>query len=142
MNNPLSLTIICVIVWCIWPSLAKVSKLQPTTITFFICVVTALTALIFMYVKKDIQLSTGTTTRGVMIIVVAGILNGIGMVTYSSLLSSSSGFDISKYVVMISCLMPVGTTLAAWIILGEHISMQKIFSIVIILSGVYFLQKS
>ena len=142
MNNPLSLTIICVIVWCIWPSLAKVSKLQPTTITFFICVVTALTALIFMYVKKDIQLSTGTTTRGVMIIVVAGILNGIGMVTYSSLLSSSSGFDISKYVVMISWLMPVGTTLAAWIILGEHISMQKIFSIVIILSGVYFLQKS
>lgn len=95
-----------------------------------------------MYIKNDIQLSNGVTTRGVTIIVLAGILNAIGMITYSYLLSSNSGFDVSKYVVMISALMPVGTVLFAWIILGEHISMQKILSILIIVSGVYFLQKS
>lgn len=142
MQNPLSLTLICVLVWCIWPSLAKMSKLQPSTITFFICVVTALTALVLMYAKKDIQLSNGATTKGITIIILAGILNGIGMVTYSSLLSSGSGFDISKYVVMISALMPVGTIIFAKLILGEQISMQKIFSIVIIVVGVYLLQKS
>lgn len=141
MQNPLTLTLTCVIVWSIWPNLAKVSKLQPATITFFICVVTALTAVVYMYLKKDIQISTGATPKGLTIIILAAILNGIGMVTYSSLLSSNSGFDISKYVVMISCLMPVATTLFAWIILKEHISMQKVFSIVIIISGVYLLQK-
>ena len=142
MQNPLHLTLICILVWCIWPSLAKLSKLPPATITLFICIVTALVAVIFMYIKNDIQLSNGVTTRGVTIIVLAGILNAIGMITYSYLLSSNSGFDVSKYVVMISALMPVGTVLFAWIILGEHISMQKILSILIIVSGVYFLQKS
>lgn len=141
MQNPLSLTILCVIVWSIWPSLAKLSKLPPSTITFFVCVVTALTAIIYMYFKNDIHLSNGSTTKGLMIIILAGIINGIGMIAYSSLLSSNSGFDISKYVVMISCLMPVGTTLFAWIILGEQVSIQKIISIVIIVAGVYLLQK-
>lgn len=141
MQNPLSLTIVCVIVWSIWPSLAKVSKLPPSTITFFVCVVTALTAVAYMYFKNDIHLSNGSTTKGIAVIILAGIINGIGMITYSSLLSSNSGFDISKYVVMISCLMPVGTTLFAWIILGEQVSTQKIISIVIIVAGVYLLQK-
>jgi len=95
-----------------------------------------------LYVLGKPQLAEGATTKGITIIIFAGILNGIGMVTYSYLLSSGSGFDISKYVVMISSLMPVGTVLFAWIILGEHISMQKILSIVIIVVGVYFLQKS
>jgi uncharacterized membrane protein len=94
-----------------------------------------------MYFKNDIHLSNGSTTKGVMIIILAGIINGIGMIAYSLLLSSNSGFDISKYVVMISCLMPVGTTLFAWIILGEQVSAQKIISIVIIVAGVYLLQK-
>lgn len=120
----------------------EIIQTTPATITLFICIVTALVAVIFMYIKNDIQLSNGVTTRGVTIIVLAGILNAIGMITYSYLLSSNSGFDVSKYVVMISALMPVGTVLFAWIILGEHISMQKILSILIIVSGVYFLQKS
>ncbi len=142
MQNPLGLTLICVIVWSLWPSLAKVSKLPTSTITFFVCVVTALTAVIYMYLKNDIQLSNGSTTKGVAIIVLAGIINGVGMIAYSSLLASNSGFDISKYVVMISCLMPVGTTLFAWMILGEQINSQKIMSIIIIVAGVYWLQKS
>lgn len=142
MNNPLSLTIICVAVWCIWPSLAKISKLQPSTITFSICVVTAITAVIMLYVLGKPQLFKVATSKGIAVIILAGVLNGVGMVTYSYLLSSRSGFDISKYVVMISSLMPVGTVLFAWIILGEHISMQKVLSIVIIVVGVYFLQKS
>lgn len=142
MNNPLGLTIICVLVWCIWPSLAKVSKLQPATITISICIVTAVTAVVMLYILGKPNFSQSLTTKGTAIIILAGILNGIGMVMYSYLLSSGSGFDISKYVVMISSLMPVGTVLFAWIILGEHISMQKILSIVIIVVGVYFLQKS
>ncbi len=142
MSNPLGLTIICVIVWCIWPSLAKISKLQPSTITFSICVITAITAVILLYTIGKPQLFEGATRKGIMIITLAGVLNAVGMVTYSYLLSSGSGFDISKYVVMISSLMPVGTVLFAWIILGEHISLQKIFSIIIIVVGVYFLQKS
>ncbi len=143
MNNPLSYTLLCVIVWCLWPSLAKMSKLQPATITFFICVFTALTAVMFLLFKNQINLTgEGVTTKGVVIIIIAAVLNGIGMITYSSLLSSGSGFDISKYVVMISCLMPVGTIIFASILLGEHISIKKIVSIMIIVGGVYMLQKS
>ena len=142
MQNPLALTLICVTVWCLWPSLAKVSKLQPSTITFCICIITAVVAIAVLFAMRKVNLSAGTTTRGITIITLAGILNAVGMVTYSYLLSSSSGFDVSKYVVMISALMPVGTVLFAWIILGEHISMQKVFSIMIIVAGVYFLNKS
>ncbi len=140
--NPTSLTLTCVTVWSLWPSLAKASKLPPSSITFFVCVISASNALIYMYLRNDIQLSNGATTKGVMLIMLAGVLNGIGMVTYGSLLSSTSGFDISKYVVMISCLMPVGTTLFAWMILGEQVNAQKIASIAIIVAGVYLLQKS
>lgn len=143
MQNPISLALTCVFVWSLWPTLAKTSKLQPTTITFFMCIVTAITAIALMYCKKGIDFtSTENTTKGMVIIVVAGVLNGIGMVGYGSLLSSGSGFDISKYVVMISSLMPVGTIIFARIILGEQISMQKILSVSLIVIGVYLLQKS
>lgn len=143
MQNPMVLTLTCVFVWSLWPTLAKISKLPPSTITFCMCIITAITAIIFIYLKKDlVHIQTGITTKSMILITAAGILNGIGMVGYGSLLSSGSGFDISKYVVMISCLMPVGTIIFAYILLGEQINIQKIVSIFIIVTGVYLLQKS
>lgn len=143
MKDPLALVCSCVCVWSLWSSLAKTSKLPPTAITFFMCITTALTAIIFMYAKRDMSvIHTGISIKPMLIIIFAGILNGVGMVIYGSLLSSGSGLDISKYVVMISCLMPVGTIIFARIILGEQISLQKMISVAIIITGVYMLQKS
>ncbi len=142
MKNPLLLSIICALSFS-WPVIAKASKVQPALITLIICITTAIGAMGWWYFKsKSDFVSPPIPIRGLTFVIVAGLLNSIGMVAYGFLVSSNLGVDVSIYVPITSALIILSTVLLSHFLLGEHITVQKIAGIAFLYGGIYLLQKS
>lgn len=141
--NPIYRSLICVFTWALWPILAKRSNLSPELITFYMCVSTAVMAMTFLFVNKDITISKISSISLPVLIFIsfAGALNALGMVHYGKILSADAGLDISRYITMITSLIPVAAMIFALMINGEEITLRKVVLILIIVICVYLLMK-
>ena len=141
MKNPLFISFICAAMWGIWPTLAKISKMSPSVISVSLAVFTALSVILWLTFKKEMAF-TEVTSRGMILVIICGMLNATGMILYGKLLSSHSGFDVSKYVGICTGLLPVFSLIVSWLILHENMTLQKIGGVALIFLGVYFLSTS
>ncbi len=147
MKNPLILASLCALAWGTWPILANASKASSVYITSIVCAVTAVCAIAFYLLKgtfySEISLVLNSGTNKMLFLpVLAGVLNVVGMIFYGMLLSSNSGFEVTKYVPISTALLPIVALVTGWLILSEPISTQKIIGILLATLGIYFINKS
>lgn len=143
MKNPLILATLCGVVWGLWPVLARYSKVSPALITVFVVASTAIVSIGWIIYKGELNINTvgNSPANGILLVLLCGTINAIGMIAYGFLLSSSSGFDVSKYGTIATALIPFFMFIMSWLILKEPISTIKVLGMAMIIGGIYFLQK-
>lgn len=143
MKNPLIMSLICALVWGLWPILANYSKASSVYISIVLTITTSIFSVVYFYARGENLLYVGENPDIKMFLLpmIAGILNGVGMVFYSQILSGGAGLNITKYVVIVTALIPVVTVVAGYFLLENKISKENILGLVLVLFGIYFVNK-
>lgn len=141
IKNPLVISIIVSMMWGSWQTIAKMSKMPSSMISIMVAASTAIFVILWLLFHKEVTF-TGITGKGVSLLILCGIVNGLGMALVGTLITSNSGFDISKYMTIITGLLPVVSVITAFILLRENISPMKIFGVIVIVIGVYIINQS
>ena len=147
MKNPMIISVLCALAWGTWPVLANLSKTSSTYITLIVSTVTALAVIAYFGFKGTLTAEIGQSLQSkplgaLMLPFAAGLLNVIGMILYGVLLSSNSGFDVTKYVTITTALLPAVTMIVGFLLIGQELSMQKVLGLSIIIFGIFVLNKA
>ena len=141
MKNPLFLSICCAVVWSIWPILGKFSKLSGPQLTIIVISTTAIGGIIYYFTRKQFEFSD-VTASGVIICLIAGILNVTGMIMYGNLLNNANNYNLAVYLPILSGILQILFVVFAWLILKEKISTQQGLYILGIVVFSYLLGRS
>lgn len=144
--KPLLMSFICALVWGVWPILTSMSKASASYISMTLSVSTAVFIVTYFLFRSEVYTSISVAynapdQKTFWLPILAGILNAIGIVLYSMLLSKDSGLDPSKYVVIVTALLPVVVLVTAYLLIGTQVSWQKIFGIVLVCASIYYVNK-
>jgi drug/metabolite transporter (DMT)-like permease len=77
-------------------------------------------------------------SKAALIIFVAGLVNGIGMLAYTKMISSPS-VELSKFVPIAAALVPVFAMLIAVVLFGDPITLKKIAGLTLACVAVFLL---
>ena len=136
MNLPLLLVIFSAACFGTWPLVTRSASLSPTWLSFGINAGTWIISLIWLYFRPTVP-----STRGLGIAIVAGLLNGLGIVSYA-ILFSLKDVEISRSVAMTGILVPVFACLGALIVLGEPLTARKCIGLLMGALTIYILKPS
>lgn len=118
-----------------WPLVARVAGTSPLATAFVVALVGPLVVATFIP-----QFEWGTVNmRSLIILIVAGIMGGIGIVAYSGLISGK--WDISTYVPAALILMIVFLTIGGKLFYGEALSTTKIIGMVMAGTSVWLMTR-
>lgn len=140
------MSFVCALVWGIWPVLTNVSKASASYISMMLSVSTAVFIVVYILFRSEVYVSisdaySAPEQKTFWLPVLAGMLNAVGIILYSMLLSKDSGFDASKYVIIVTALLPVIVLITSYLLIGTQISYQKIIGILFICFGIYYINK-
>lgn len=136
LKNPLFLSIAAACGFGIWPVMVRFAKLSPSLTGILVTLATTVGAIIFMGSQAA---KSEWSTKGVVICVVAGLLNSLGFVAYSELLSNKE-WDLAKYIPLTFGLMIMITALGGIIIFREELTVQKVVGISLVIVSAWLLK--
>lgn len=141
------MAITCSLVWGIWPILSAYSKASANYINLAISCITALFIIFALFFERQFISTTSSAIVPVedpkmfWLPIVGGVLNGIGILLYGILLSKDSGFDSTKYVVIVTACLPAVAAVTGYFLLGWEITWQKVLGILMVITGVYMINR-
>lgn len=130
------LLIISIITWGIGSIFTKVANnhMHPMMVTV-ITVSTYLLTLPFIFIFFKFEKTINTP--GIIASLAGGILNGIGVIAYYNALKIGNAGAVT----LITSLYPALTLLLSCLLLGETLSINKIFGLLLACISFYFLNK-
>lgn len=131
MSNTLILILGAALFFSAWPIIAKYANLDPGWVALILAIGTALVG--FTQVSK-----TMPTTAQILIVLLAGLLNGIGTLFYAKLLNTQ-GVDISRFIPLTIGLVAVITLVLGSILLKEPLTLKKVSGVLLVVIAVYLL---
>lgn len=134
MNNPLFFCIFAALCFGSWPLLGRFAGLSSGWMSLLVSTGTATLATVSILTN---QAST-PSVRSIGIGLVAGAINGLGMLAYSKVIGWQ-GTDVSKILPIAMILTPMFAMAGALLFLGEPVSAKKLFGAGIACAGIYLL---
>lgn len=131
MNNPL---IYCGLVALFWGGMSVVTRLSGLTGGWVaIMIATGTMAVSLVGVNSNIP-----TMKPLVVCLIAGILNGLGMLAFGKL-ASWQGIDVSKVVPIAFAMILIVITAGAWLLLDEPLTSSKFLGLIAVIIGIYLL---
>ncbi len=136
MNNALFFCLIAGFCFGTWPLVAKYSNLNAFWVAFLVPLGT--TIFISLVALPKLSNTSSLTTKAVAICLIAGVLNGIGILAYGKIISNTN-WDISKYVSTTAILMICFTAIGALFMFKEPFTTQKTIGFLFAVAAVWLL---
>lgn len=133
MNSPLFYVVISAIGFS-WPLLVRIAPATPAWTTVIIMMSSGAVGLIATTFTPQSVIST----KGIWIAVIAGLLNGVGMLAYGKLVTWQ-GVDLSETLPMTTILITLICSIGAIYFYGEPVTIHKVIGIVLAIAAVWFL---
>jgi len=138
MNNSFLLCLIVGISWSGAPFLARITQLNPWIMASLISIGTLISVLPFM-LKQDFSI---VSTSGLSIGLVAGILNGIGILAWYRLVAGSNEglWELSNVLPVAVILLTVALVIGGWLFFKDALTMKRILGLVLACSTIWLLK--
>jgi len=136
MNNGLVLCLMTAIGFGSWPMIARFAGTNNAWTGFLVMSGTA----IFSGVFYRAELATVPTTKALLLLVLAGIANGIGMIAYTRLVTDQK-FGMSSYVPASLAMMVVFVTIVGALLFKEPLPLTKMAGLVLACAGIWLMAK-
>ncbi len=135
-NSALLAVLITALGFGLWPLVARFAALSPIATALFasagsfVVIVAGMRLPMFTY---------GQTSGGaVLICLVGGILNGIGFLAYSYIISNRE-WNLSLYIPVVVVLMSVITVIGGMVLFHEPVTAQKVVGILLAIAAIWVL---
>jgi len=138
MNNALVLCILTAMFWATAPLVGRLSSLNAMWMVLMIGFGSFIVVLPVIFTQNYSEL----TSRGVTFGLVAGVLNGLGMITFYLLVGGSNKglWELSKVAPITYVLVPIGVVIGAKVLFGEAFTMQKVFGVGLACGAIWLLK--
>ena len=138
MNNPLILCLLVGIFWSIAALLGRYSSVSGMMMAVLISIGNLIAVLPVAFSQNYLAVSP----RSLLIGLVAGIANGIGILAFYRLVSGSNEglWEISKMLPISFILVPIGVTVGARVFFGEAITIEKTIGLALACGAIWFLK--
>lgn len=136
MSSPFAFVLLSAFTFAAWPIVGRFSGLS----AIWVSTVVSLSTLVLVVAAKPLFANEETPQAKALVIgVIAGALNGLGILAFNKITSNKS-LDITIYVPMTFGLMLVLASIGGVIVFGESMTQNKVWGMVAILVGVYLLR--
>lgn len=138
MNNAIFLCAIVGLAWSSAPLLGRLSSVNAMMMTILIAFGTLVTTLPVAFSQNYAAAGSKSLSIGL----IAGIVNGIGLIAFYRLVAGSNQglWEASKVLPIATILMLIGITLGSRIFFGEPITTQKLIGITLACGAIWFLR--
>ena len=132
----LSITSIC---WGVWPLLVRLSGVEGVAYGPVVCLFSIVFPFYYIFVHAPSSALASITIPSLTYLIPAGLIIGIGTVTFGLVLQNPE-LNLSSSVPIINSAMLIVTIIGSAILFGDKIDLQKIVGIIAILAGIYLLR--
>jgi len=138
MNNAILLCLIVGIAWSSTPLLARLSSVNAMMMTILIASGTLVATLPVMFSQNY----AAAGSKALAIGLIAGVVNGIGLIAFYRLVAGSNEglWESSKVLPLSLILMLVGIAFGSRIFFGEAITPQKLIGVSLACGAIWFLR--
>jgi len=130
------LTSIC---WGGWPVLARLSNIDSSVSAPIILTFSVIPTLYYYLMYSSTSMSDTVSLSTMTYLIPAAIMLGVGMVTYSIVLTSSA-IDLSTSVPIVSAGVLIVTVIGSVVFFGDNIDLRKILGLIALFAGVFLLR--
>ena len=125
--------------WAAAPLIGRLSNTSAMVMAVMINVGSLVAVLPIAFTQKYSEVGP----KGLVIALVAGIINGIGVIAFSHLVhgSAQGHWEASKIIPIVFVLVPVGVVFGARLAFAEAITVQKVLGIVLACVAIWLLSK-
>lgn len=134
-NNPYIYIALIAIASGTWPLVIRFTNLNAQWVAITVTFATAVVAGVFSYFSSPAL----PPTRPIVIGLIAGTINAIGMVAWGRLITLK-GVELSKVLPIAFVLMPVVSVVGAWLIFKEPMTIKKIAGVIAAGAAIFLLQ--
>ncbi len=132
MNSPLLLAILSAACFGTWPVISRFATgVNPGWFSLLVALGTLAGVLPMLNTAMP-------AARGAAIVLVAGAVNGVGMLMFVKLLNTK-GADLSRVLPMVYALMPVFTVATSMAFLHEPMNLKRGIGIALAIAALFFL---
>lgn len=138
MNNATLLCVVVGIFWAAAPLLGRISSVNAMMMTVLI----ASGTLVATFPVAFSQNYAAVGSKALMLGLLAGIVNGIGLLAFYRLVAGSNEglWEISRVVPISLALVPVGIAIGSRLFFSEALTTEKIIGLVLACGAVWFLK--
>lgn len=136
MNKPLLFSVISAFCFGFWPVISRFSRLGAPQVGIFVSLGTAMMVIAGMMAPAS---KLPWTLKNSCLCLTAGLLNGIGILAYSRLVSEPS-WDLSRYIPTVFGLTVAIATISGVIFFGETLPLQKLTGVALIIIAICLLR--
>lgn len=137
--NIIYLIFITAICWGGWPLLTRLSGVDGAVYAPIITTIAITFPFCYFFVYAQANTVAPVTIQSLAYLIPAGLIMGLGVITFSMVLQSTT-LDISSSIPIINSAVLIITLIGGAILFNDSISLQKICGIVAILIGIYLLR--
>ncbi len=133
------LCVVNAICWALAPLIGRLSNASATVMAVLISVGSLIAVLPIVFTQNYAMVGS----KGLLIGLVAGILNGIGVIIFYGLVSGSAQglWEASKIIPIVFVLVPIGVVVGARLIFAEAITFEKTAGLVLACIAIWLLSK-
>lgn len=136
MNNGLVLCLMTAVGFGSWPMISRFAGTNNAWTGFVVMGFTAL----FCAVFYRTELAAVPTTRALLLLALAGVANGIGMIAYTRLVTDAR-FGMSSWVPASLAMMVVFVTVVGALLFKEPLPLTKMAGLVLACTGIWLMAK-
>jgi uncharacterized membrane protein len=133
MNTLYIYSFLAALCFSLWPIIARFLALPAVWTGVLINAGTLIVTLAMLYFNPVAIPKMGTVTAAIL----AGMINGLGFLAYSYLLSGV--YEASTVVIVITVMSPIIVVVLGALILGEPIMLKKVLGILVACVSIYLL---
>jgi len=139
MNNPTLLCGVVALCWALAPMLGRMSSVN----AMMLAVLVAAGSLIAALPVAFSQNYAAVGSRAIILGLVTGIVNGIGLIAFYRLVAGSSEglWEASRVLPIAYVLVPVGIAILARLFFGEVVTTNKVIGLALAGGAIWFLNK-
>ena len=138
LRHPLFYCVVSGFLFGAWPMISRSASLNPSQLITAIAVGTLAVSLVGGAVTSTF---TGVvTTKGLIVGLFCGILNGVGALAYAKLIGWE-GKNITSLIPIAAIIIPVAAVIVGTVMYREPVTMNKIMGILLAVGAIYMLNK-
>lgn len=104
----------------VWPLISRLAKLSTAWTSLTVTIGTAV--IVFVSVSQELHLPP---TKNIFIGLLAGLISGLGLLTYGKLISNSNTWDMSITIPISLIITPMVIVLGGWLFFGDQMTTTK-----------------